>query len=204
MSTTYTLNVSNNSTQSGNFVIFQEMPDVNVPNVTTLAWLAKSAHPTSNLEFQWQLDYSFVWSKSTNLKPGAVVKTSQAWGANLEELNQVTFDQHPKNAYTFSNQNQGPTDGSLHIDHTDSVETDAASVGIGMSGKAAFLVESQPDTKVIMTPKSKPIYWLIHGNFEEGEVLNVNDVFKNAHQIEFEGTSLVNVSLNNDNTWSSS
>ena len=202
MSTTYTLNVTNNTTQTGDFVIFQETPDSNVANVMTLAWLTKRAHPTTQLQFDWSVDYNFTWAKTTDLKPGTLVDTSQAWDACLSTSNQVTLGEDGEDAYTFSDQSQGPNDGTLHINQASSVQSGGASVGIGMSGKAAFLVEAQPNTKVIMTPKEKPTYWLAHGDYQEGQVLDTNEVAKNACRIEFNETQSMQVSLNHDNTWS--
>jgi len=198
MTDIYTLNVKNNSTQTGSFCIFQEAPDVNIPGITTLAWLAKPAHPTSLLEFQWGLDYSFVWAKTTNLEPGTIVKTSQAWDANLSTMNHVDFD-FSDGAYTFSDPSQGDYEGNLYIDQTKRVMSNDASVGIGMSGKGSFLVPSQPNMKVIMTPK--PTYWLVFGNFEEGEILDTTEVTENAVKLQYKGTNTMNVELTGNNTW---
>ncbi|MCB1583060.1 MAG: hypothetical protein R3E90_11230 [Marinicella sp.] len=198
MTDIYKLNVKNNSTQSGSFCIFQELPDVNVPGITTLAWLAKVAHPTSNLEFEWGIDYSFVWSKTTNLEPGTIVKSSQSWSANLSTLNHVDFN-FADGAYTFSNPSQGDYEGNLYIDQTKRVVSNDASVGIGMSGKGAFYVPSQPNMKVIFTPK--PTYWLIFGNFEEGEVIDITKVTDNALRLQYKGTKVMNVELTGSNTW---
>ena len=199
MTDIYKLNVQNNSTQTGSFCIFQELPDVNVPGITTLAWLAKPAHPTSHLEFEWGIDYSFVWSKTTDLEPGTIVKTSQSWNANLSTLNHVNFN-YADGAYTFSDASQGDYEGNLYIDQTKRVVSNDASVGIGMSGKGAFYVPSQPNMKVIFTPK--PTYWLIFGNFEEGEVIDITKVTDNALRLQYKGTKVMNVELNGSNTWS--
>ncbi len=194
----YTLTVMNNSTQTGSFCIYQESPDTNVGNITTLAWLAKPAHPTTRLDFEWALDYDFVWAKTTKLRPGTLVKTSQAWPVNLSTTNQVDFD-FINDAYTFENQSQGGYEGNLYINQTQRVRTAEASVGIGMSGKGSFLVESQPNMKLVMTPK--PTYWLVFGHFREGEVLDVSKVTKTACKLEYKGINNMNMTLKSDNTW---
>ncbi len=199
MTEKYQLNVQNNSTQTGSFCIFQELPDVNVPGIVTLAWLAKSAHPTTHLEFQWGLDYCFVWHKTKSLSPGTIVESGQSWDANLSTLNHINFN-FENGAYTFSNPSQGDYEGNLYIDQTKRVRANDASVGIGMSGKGAFAVASQPNMKVIFTPK--PAYWLIFGNFEEGEVIDITKVTDNALKLQFEGTTEMNVELTGANTWS--
>ncbi|MCV6636293.1 hypothetical protein [Candidatus Albibeggiatoa sp. nov. NOAA] len=198
MSDKYTLTVKNDSTQTGSFCIYQEHPDTNVGNITTLAWLAKAAHPTTRLEFAWEIDYDFVWAKTTELRPGTIVRTSQAWPANLSTRNQVDFDFTNK-AYTFTNQSQGGYEDNLYINQTQRVRTSEAAVGIGMSGKGTFLVESQPNMKIVMTPK--PTYWLVFGHFQEGEVLDIETVTKTACKLEFKGTTNMDVVLKSDNTW---
>jgi len=198
ISTKYTLSVKNDSTQTGNFCIYQDPPDTNVGNITTVAWLAKAAHPTTLLEFEWSLDYDFVWAKTTNLRPGTIIKTSQAWPANLSTMNKVDFD-FQNQAYTFDNQGQGGYEGNLYIDQSQRVNTRDAAVGIGMSGKGSFFVESQPNMKLILTPK--PTYWLLFGQYSEGEVLDIEKVTKNACRLEFKGRSRLDVELRSDNTW---
>jgi len=198
MSNQYTLNVQNNSTQSGSFCIFQEAPDINVPGITTMAWLAKMCHPTTDLKFNWSVNYSFVWSNTTNLKPGTKVKTSQDWDANLNTKNKITFDYIDK-AYTFKDEKQGDYEGNLYIDQTQRVGPKVASVGIGMSGKGTFLVPSQPNMKIIMTPK--PTYWLIFGDFEEGEILDITRVSEHALKLQYKGTETMSVDYDGGNKW---
>lgn len=198
MSTKYTLNVSNHSTQTGTFCIFQEIADNNMSNGQTIAWLAKTAHPTTTLEFEWHTDYNFVWAKTTSMEPGTVIKAGQSWEANLTTTNQVTFD-YSENSYTFSNQTQGPEAGKLFIDQTTKVRLNDASVGIGMSGKGTFLYPSQPNTTLVLTPK--PTYWLIFGDYVEGEILDISKVMDNALKLTYEGTTEMNVELQADDTW---
>ncbi len=198
MSDKYTLSVLNDSTQTGNFCIYQEDPDTNIGNIITLAWLAKPAHPTTLLEFEWELDYNFAWTKQTELRPGSIVNTSQAWDANLSTQNQVDFDL-VNGAYTFLNPGQGGYEGNLYINQSQRVQTKEAYVGIGMSGKGTFLVESQPNMKMVMTPK--PTYWLVFGNYQEGQVLDRSSMTDTACKLEFKGTTSENVVLKPDNTW---
>ncbi len=198
MSQQYQLTVINDSSQSGNFAIYQEVPDINVPSVFTLAWLAQPAHPTTVLDFTWTLDYSFVWSKMTDLKPGSKVKTSQSWDANLTTENLVGFD-YTDGAYTFTNQGQGAYADNLYINQTQRVQSNDSSVGIGMAGKGTFLVPSQPNMNLIMTPK--PSYWVVFGNFQEGEVLDITEVSGQAFNVEYKGTTSHTVEYTANNSW---
>jgi hypothetical protein len=196
MSDQYSLTIQNNSTQSGDFCIFQEIPDVNVPNVVTLAWLSKPAHPTTKLTFDWKIDYSFFWSTQRDLKAGSHVKAEQSWEANLDTNNLITLDRSG-NAYTFSNQRQGEYEGNLYIHQTGRVQSDDASVGIAMSGKGAFAVQSQPNMKIIMTPK--PTYYIVFGYFEEGDVIDIAEVTESAYKIQFKGTTSIGLEFTSAN-----
>jgi hypothetical protein len=198
MSNQYNLSILNNSTQVGDFCIYQEIPDVNRADIVTLAWLSKPAHPTTTLEFDWMLDYSFVWSKTTNLKPGTKVITSQAWDANLNTLNRVAFD-YERDAYTFKNPEQGAYEGNLYIDQSQRVQSNSATVGIGMSGKGTHMIPSQPNIQVIMTPK--PTYWVVFGTFSEGEVLDIAQVSSQACKVEFKGTTNMAIEYTANNSW---
>ncbi|MEM7077744.1 MAG: protein rhiA [Pseudomonadota bacterium] len=198
MSDKYTLTIQNDSTQTGDFCIFQEAPDINIPNIVTLAWLSKTAHPTTRLIFDWTVSYNFVWATNTDLAPGTQVNTSQSWDANLQTLNRVDFD-YLDGAYTFSNPRQGDYAGNLYIDQQQRVQSNGASVGIGMSGKGAFMVPSQPNMNIVMTPK--PTYWVVFGSFSEGEVLDIGKVSESAYKVVFRGTNNMQLTYTANNTW---
>lgn len=198
MSDKYTLNVQNNSTQTGSFCIFQDSPDINLPGITTLAWMAKAAHPSTLLEFEWGIDYSFVWARAVDLKPGTVVKTSQSWEADLRIKNKVQFD-YINGAYTFSNQTQSTHPSSLYINNSHRINSKEAAVGIGMSGKGTFLVPAEPNMNVIMTPK--PQYWLTFGDYKEGEVLDISKITGKSIKLDYKGKNALNVELTSDNNW---
>ncbi|MFT4908283.1 MAG: hypothetical protein ACI978_002373 [Oleispira sp.] len=199
MSTKYSCTVKNDSTQSGDFCIFQEVPDVNIPNIVTLAWLAKAANPTTTLKFDWSLDYSFIWSNTTNLQPGTKVEASQSWPCDTTTRNRINLDK-VNNAYTFDAPTQGDYHGNLYIDQGQSVESKQVSVGIGMSGKGTFLAPSQPNMQLCFTPK--PSYWLVFGSFVEGEVVDIAQVTENAIKLDYKGVTDLSVTLGADNTFS--
>jgi hypothetical protein len=196
MSTNYSCTVKNDSAQSGDFCIFQEVPDVNIPNIVTLAWLAKAANPTTTLKFDWSLDYSFIWSNTTNLQPGTQVATSQNWPCDTTTSNRICLDKL-NNAYTFDNQTQGDYRGNLYIDQGQTVQSNKISVGIGMSGNGTFLVPSQPNMQLCFTPK--PTYWLVFGSFVEGEVVDVAQVTENAFKLDYKGVTDMSVTLGANN-----
>jgi hypothetical protein len=198
MSTHYELHLHNDSLQSGDFCIFQTMPDINMSNVTSLAWLSKTASPTTRLVFQWALEYDFVWTCATGNKPGARVTACQSWPANTETNNKVLLDKI-NGAYSFSKQPVSESSGSLIIEQGKNVLPQEVSVGIGMDGKGTFVLPSQPNMQVMMTPK--PAYWLCFGSFEQGQVIDISRVSQRALKLDFIGQTQMSVSFGIDNCW---
>jgi len=194
---TYTLIFQNNSSNAGDVCVYQTDPNIGVPDVMSLAWFSEYNYPTTQVQFQWEIDYSFVWGQTGNLVPGVVFSASQTWAADLQSKNQVTltYDQ----AYTFANQTYGPQSGTLYITEDRSLPLKDASVGIGMSGAGTFVVQAQPNLNLLFTPH--PIYWITFGDFEPGEVLDIESI-TNVAQVAFPPNIFtMSAVLNPDNTW---
>lgn len=181
MGVQYTLNAVNNSTQTGSICVYQSDPNVNNPQVMSLAWFSKAVAPKTKTKFTWTIDYSFVWSETGQLVPGVVFDASQTFPADLSSTNQVTF-MKAGGAFTFANQTAGPGAGSLYIMEDGSIPSNTASVGIGMSGAGTFAVPSQPNMTLIFSPHPK--YWVTFGNYEAGEVLDITSISQKA-QIDY-------------------
>ena len=148
MSQKYTLNVDVQSTITGNVCIFQEEPDTNASNIITLAWLSKRAHAGTTLTFEWDIDHSFVWSDQESLGQNSRFKASQTIPADFTR-NQTSFS-FTDGAYTFGDVSQNPSgENNLYINQSDSAKSNDAFVGIGMSGASTFVVNSQPNMKLI-------------------------------------------------------
>lgn len=198
----YSLTFVNNSSNAWSACVYQTDPGIDIPNVQSLAWLAEVAAPTTAVVFDWTLDYGFTWDETGPLVPGVVFSGSQTWPADLSTSNQVTLTrpQSPQGAYyTFTNQTQGANAGSLYITEDGTVGLGEASVGIAMSGAGVFAVEAQPNLNLIFTPH--PEYWITFGTFEQGEVLNLDEI-TNSQQINFPpGVYAMTATLNADNTW---
>ena len=199
----YSLTFVNNTTNAWSACVYQTDPDINIPNVQSLAWFAEVAAPTTTVLFQWQIDYAFTWGETGPLVPGVIYSASQTWPANLTTTNQVTLTQpqSPQGPYyTFSNQTIGPNPGSLYISEDNTVGLGNASVGIAMSGAGVFVVEAEPNLNLIFTPH--PVYWITFGMYEQGEVLNITEI-TNSQEIAFPpGVYAMTATLNADNTWS--
>lgn len=197
MSTRYSLVVKNNSNNSGSFCLYQKQPDL-LPNAYSLAWFARPTRPTTMTSFDWTLDYSFVWSETGRLVPGVIFDASEMVPADPASANQITLTNNG-GAFTFQDQSHGPQSGTLYIREASSIPMNLAAVGIGMSGSGTFVTQAQPNMNLQFTPR--PSYWIAFGNFEQGEVLDV-EALSNTAQIEFPpGVYSMEATLNADNTW---
>ncbi len=173
--TNYSLTCINNSQTHGSFAIFQKAPPMTVPdNVFSLAWFARPAAPSSRVTFTWGLDYNFVWAETGQLMPGINFAASQTfpadpYGNNFIQLSKDNFD-----ATTFLNEDDSGAVGSLTIQQLANVTPNLTSVGVGMSGSGTFAIQAAPNMTAVFTPH--PNYWVIFGNYQTGDVMNIEDV----------------------------
>src|SRR6478752_3202453 len=174
---TYSLVFQNQSTNQGSGCVYQEEPNLGLPNVLSLAWFSKVAAPNTTITFSWSIDYSFVWAETGLLIPGVMFMAGQTLPADLSTTNSVTLS-YLGGAYQFQNQSSGPNAGSLYIREDGTVPLKMASVGIGMSGSGTFAVQAQPNMNLIFTPHPK--YYITFGNFSRGEVLDPTSVTNKA------------------------
>jgi rhizosphere induced protein len=197
MSVKYSLTFNNRSRNTGNACVYQTAPNNELSQVMSLAWFSKRAHPTTSIRFDWTIDYSFMWDVTSVLVPGVRFDASQNWPADLSTTNQVTFTLED-GAYTFKDQGKG-TAGSLIIIQDGTLPHKHASVGIGMSGAGAFVVQAQPNLTEVFTPHPK--YWITFGNYEAGQVMDTQSLTL-AQELDFpENVYAMTVTLNDDNTW---
>ncbi len=173
--TKYSLTCMNNSQLSGSFAVFQKAPPSTIPgNVFSLAWFARPTAPGSQVTFSWGLDYSFVWSETGLLQPGINFAASQAVAADPDRLNLVQLTKDKYGATTFGHANGNGALGSLTIQQLSNVAPNKTSVGIGMSGSGTFAVQAAPNMTAVFTPH--PNYWVVFGNYETGDVMDIQDV----------------------------
>lgn len=138
-STKYSLTLVNHSSMTGAFMIFQKTPDTHFPGAMSLAWMAKNAHPNTQINFDWTTNYNFIWDETGALVPGVTADASQVVDADLNAANSITL-LHDEYGFSFSSTGTTAQPGSLLIQEDASVPPMTASVGIGMSGAATFLV----------------------------------------------------------------
>ncbi|HVR10620.1 MAG TPA: protein rhiA [Thermoanaerobaculia bacterium] len=199
--TTYSLIFVNQSTNRGDVCVYQSDPNINVPGVMSLAWFSKLATPSTEIQFEWQVNYNFVWSETGSLKPGVIFSAAQRPAADLTESNQITLDHTggAGGAYDFINQRRGPVAGNLFIDTTNTVPLNRASVGIGMSGVGTYAVQAQPNFNLVFSPH--PRYWITFGTFVRGQVLDITRITNKA-EVRFDpGVFSMTAILQRDNKW---
>lgn len=192
----YSVKFINNSINKGDVCIYQTNPNI-VGDTMSLAWLTKTAHPTTKVKFSWEIDYSFVWSETGVLAPGAIFEASQTFDTDLRCNNKIHFC-HDDGAFTFKDVSDG-SNGEFMITLDKNVPLNIASVGIAMSGKGVFARLAQPNMTYIFDPH--PRYWITFGNFEHGEVLDITRITNKAELYFPPNVFEITAVLNRDNTW---
>lgn len=185
--TAYSLDVQNDSSNHVDFCMFQTAPDLGNVDVMTLAWFVEPAYPTTNVSFDWNTSYSFVWSDAGPLSPGVTFKASQVWAADpMNPTLQGVQLLYPGDAYNFERlqPQAGWQAGSLYIEEGGDVPLRQASVGIGMSDSGTFAVDAQPNQHLVFQPH--PEYWLVAGSFQHGQVLDIAEL-SDAYPVQYVG-----------------
>lgn len=202
MGTGYSVSFHNRSGDDGKFCIFQKPAEANRDNVMSLAWLVHQVNDKTDIDIDWTIDYSFVWSETGVLKPGVRFKASEVRGADpLDVMSNVVHFAKPNESYKFVD----PTTeemcapGQLSIFTGLEIPKNHASIGIGMSGEGVFAINAQPNavTSFIVHPE----YWVIFGNYQKGEVIDIQLMTK-AQKIEFKSNQYnIDITLDSTNSW---
>jgi rhizosphere induced protein len=194
----YSIYFDNQSNNTGSVCVYQKEPDIKDPKVMSLAWFSKPAHPTTKVQFKWQIKYNFVWDQTGELKPGIIFDATQIWDADLMTRNTVTLT-HDSDGYNFKELTSGGQQGTLYIKEDDTILDDDVSVGIGMSGFGTFVKQGQPNWNLNFTPH--PEYWVTFGDYEQGQVLDIGSI-SNTAQIAFpRNVYKMQVTLQENNKW---
>lgn len=195
----YQINFINNSVNSGDVCVFQQVPNAYANDWVSLAWFSKKSNPNVHINFTWTIDYSFQWAQTGQLNNGVVFKANQSIPADLNSQNQVSFDQN-NYGYLFNNQATGGQSGDLTILTTANIPNYDASVGIAMSGNSSFAKQATPNSTFIFEPH--PCYYIAFGTFETGAVLDTSVQYGISKKIVFPtGVYSLTATLNADNSW---
>jgi hypothetical protein len=205
MSTKYSLTVENRSHRSGSICVYTTSPDSQKihNDLLSLAWFSKFAHPGTDVRFEWNINFSFVWSQTGTLLPGIRFFASEEKPAepNSADKEKIYFN-HDAGAYRFTDMprtKETPT-GNLSIITRGNVPNNDAAIGIGMGGNPALVVPATPNYTFTFIPHIK--YWLAFGTFTEGEVLDLNAMTSEIHEVVFSSNVYDKaVKLNENNLW---
>ena len=188
-SATYRLHVTNNSSAFETFAVYQADPDLDSGNVMSLAWLAKGAHPTQYLFFEWTIDYSVMWSDSDMTgNPGDTVTfdigqdvpvdpaDTNHNGVELTYADGVPFLQlAPLTADT-------PQVGNIYVNELSTLPAQGVgTIGLAISGSPAYAAPAAPNRLEVFTPH--PNYWITAGTFEAGVALDVEDISPHSQNL---------------------
>ena len=199
MATPYVLNVDHQGTSCGDFCIYQTYEEQD-EDIRSLVWFSKKAHPGTMIKFGWNVDYSFAWCEEGTLEPGVVFHASEVRKADPSNTseNSIAFKRE-KGAYHFVDSDHKTTQGKLGIRCDGSIPAGKASIGIGMSGNPAFARPADPNLQYTFAPHPK--YWIAFGDFEEGEVIDLNRMTQ-RYEIKFPVNQYErSIRLTPDNTW---
>lgn len=193
----YTIVFQNNSSMAAAACLYQTGAGLTVPGtVHSVAWLTKTAAPTTKIVFQWSTDYYFFWAESGKLGEGAMLTGSQMW--QVGTLNQVTLT-HASGYYTFSSQIAGADSKNFYIAQDKTIPANMAAAGLGMAGQATFAVQAQPNFTLVFNPT--PSYFIAFGNYTVGQVLDPATIFNAAALVFPANIFSLAATLNADNTW---
>jgi len=194
---TYHLVFQNQSGRTDSVCVYQRMAGAAV-GVFPLAWFAQRAAPTSAVYFDWTLDYAFVWAQTGMLVPGARFNEAQITPADLSTSNAITLASMD-GAYRFGDQRPGPQPGNLYITQEEIAPANQISVGIGMSGRATFALQARSHTNAVFTSRQE--YWIAFGDFQRGEVLDVETIQDKALVRFPPGVYSMTAIFERDGTW---
>lgn len=202
MSQPYNLTLINKSAMPWTFYVYQQVPNQASSNVFSLAWLASPflMAPTTQIKFDWSVEYGFVWGEAGDLKPGVTFDASGTRPADLTSNNMVNFT-NDGNMPTLSQPSTGNPSGSLVISDSSTVPNGSFMVGITMSGTGTHVTQAGPNLVHTFTPT--PTYWIAAGtNIQEGTILDITTVNQNMEVVFPVNTYDLTYELGQNNIWS--
>ncbi len=198
--TPYKLTLINKSASPGTLYVYQQLPNQQSANVFSLAWFASPYQivPGAQIQFQWTIDYTFVWGQTGTIQPGVTFSAGQTIDADPSSINTTTFSTSP--GPNLSPAVAGPPSGSLIINDAANVPNNSFSVGIGMGSAGTFVTMAGPNLIHTFTPT--PTYWIAAGtHVQVGTVLDITTVTQNL-QVQFPvNVYAVTCELNTSNQW---
>jgi hypothetical protein len=197
----YSLKCINKGNQNWNFYLYQKAPQQDQANMFSLAWLVSNyqIRPNDDYQFQWTIDYSFVWDASGELQPGVSFFASGQKPCIPSGNNSTTFDVNP--APGLSTPVVAPPSGTLVIKDSPRVPAKQFSVGIAMGGSGTFVQQAGPSLTHHFTPT--PSYRIAAGpDTKAGDVLDMETITPDAEVRFPPNIYALTATLTPSNTWS--
>ncbi len=207
----HTVTVENKSQQTGGFVIYQTSPDQETnPKLYSLAWMAQTMHPNQKKIFKWNDNYSFMWAETGMLKVGSNLADASAHEIKAIDPKDLTKNivtlTKKNNLFAFKNSTTAGVKGKFTIVTDNKIPNNVASIGLAVQGKPVVAINALINTENKFTPTTT--YWIIFGDFKEGEVLDLSTITKST--IEFSkptkiifpiNVTEINITFKADNTF---
>jgi len=194
----YQVNVRNNSHASFKLCCYRQRHD-SAPGVYPLAWIARSFLSHTQVVLYWQESYGFIWAETgtAQLQPGQLLLPAQNVPANPETANYITLQ---NNGYSFFSPVSNETPGVLTIDVAANIRPGTFAVGYSIGDNPAFAAGAMPGVRNTFIPSSD--IYLTVGDYLQGEVLDASVITNNVRLSFPAGSSSLDVTLNEDFTWS--
>ena len=208
--TQYTMTFINNSNNSWNFCCYQKDPGILDTGALAAAWfVAQVVHPTTNIRFQWTIDYGLSWSQSGVISPGIVYFPAQNWSVTPAQ-NTVTLTKL-SGSYTFQNPRlQDPAAAFNIVQDGTIVVPDGIGIGISMNITSAWgggdglnTIYAQPAQPNVTTQFTvTPGYWVVFAqNIYPSQILDVTNLTNTVEVTYDPGVYSMVVTLNAQNQW---
>lgn len=202
ISPTYSLKLINKSATPWIFYVYQQMPNQQLTNIFSLAWFCSPFMmvTNTNIEFQWTVDYNFVWGASGAISPGVTFSAGGYIPADPQSANTTNFSLSP--GPNLSPAVAGSPQGSLSISDATTIPNNAFLVGIGMGDVGTCVIPAVPSTRYTFAVPNPPNYWIAAGNnVQVGTVLDVATITQSLQVIFPVNVYGVTCTLGADNVW---
>jgi hypothetical protein len=196
----YTLTLINNANQPWTFYVYQRAPDTKSRDIFSLAWLVSPIEISvgGKANFNWTIDYMFVWDETEQLRPGITFSASGTMPCSLSGKNSTKFSTDP--TPQFSPPFEDEPVGTFVIKDSTNVPPNKFSVGICMHGAGTFVERAGPNVTHLFA--STPSYWVAGGHEKKvGDILDIEDVTHAAEAHFPPDVFHVTGTLNKKNEW---
>lgn len=198
----YTLKVKNYNSRLQKFAVYQTLPDLIGPSVNplSLAWMVGAAAPGNNAQsstsvFGWTVFYGASLGYLQDLDDQKYFMNSVHMPVGVTESNNLSVSylgEYPHGAPSFEGPPTNGEKGLVFVQSDGNIPTalrqergrTRLQVGLSMDNKAAVVADLLPNLTYQFTPKPK--YYIISGDFREGQVID-QAIMSGAFEVDYRG-----------------